>query len=273
MSGLKSGFLVNKFQRIVSYFKDFSAKHLNFLYIFIFCVSIFLLTFQNCKMNEIDEIPLPEAISGDYKIGAIVQVSSDDDIIIEDQALSVNSDITLKFINVDSSSDSYKWTIQRGFQLEKTNEATSANTYQTKFLESGAYDVSANSYDEFGAHKTSASKRFIVGDCTLDDILEIELSSGSLKVDESATFGVKNSDSFSSFNWKITLDSREVTSTESTISVDFSSTDVGSASIEISAAATSAEDSQCLTYRKAQFGVSSISVPYFNPNSSYRWYK
>ena len=214
-------------------------------------------------MNEIDEVPLPEAISGDYKIGAIVQVSSDDDIIIEDQALSVNSDITLKFINVDSSSDSYKWTIQRGFQLKKTNEATSTNTYQTKFLESGAYDVSANSYDEFSAHKTSASKRFIVGDCTLDDILEIELSSGSLKVEESATFGVKDSDSFSSLNWKITLGSREVASTGSTISVDFSSTDVGAASIEVSAA--SAEDSECLTYRKAQFGVSSISVPYFNP--------
>ena len=263
MSGFsKSGFFVDKFQRIVSYFKDSSIRYLNFLYIFVFCVPVFLLTFQNCYIDEIDEISLPEAISGDYKIGVIAQVNSEGDLI-EDQTLSVNSDIKLKFINADPDSDNYKWTIKRGFESLKAEESTSTNTYLTKFSKSGAYDVSANSYDELGAHKTSANKRFIVGDCALDDILEIELSSGSLKVGESATFGVRDSDNFSSFNWKITLGSREVTSTESTISVDISSIDVGSSLIEVSA--VSAENSQCLTYRKVQVAVGSTLDPYFNP--------
>ena len=265
MSGFsKSGFFVDKFQRIVSYFKDSSIRYLNFLYIFVFCVPVFLLTFQNCYIDEIDEISLPEAISGDYKIGVIAQINSEGDLI-EDQTLSVNSDITLKFINADPDSDSYKWTIKRGFESLKAEESTSTNTYLTKFSKSGAYDVSANSYDEFGAHKTSANKRFIVGDCALDDILEIELSSGSLKVGESATFGVRDSDSFSSFNWKITLPSREVTSTANTISVELSSTDVGSSLIEVSAVSSDPLKSQCLTYRKAQVAVGSTLAPYFNP--------
>ena len=109
--------------------------------------------------------------------------------------------------------------------------STSTNTYQTNFSESGAHDVFANSYKSTEL-KTRASKRFIIGtSCLASDILEIELSSetaASFKIGESgsATFVLKDSDSFSSIQWKATLPSGQVVTNDDgvdTLTVDLSS--------------------------------------------------
>ena len=152
--------------------------------------------------------------------------------------------------------------------------STSTNTYQTNFSESGAHDVFANSYKSTEL-KTRASKRFIIGtSCLASDILEIELSSetaASFKIGESgsATFVLKDSDSFSSIQWKATLPSGQVVTNDDgadTLTVDLSSeTTSGSLVIEVSAENT--ERSGCLTYRKKEITVTSNTRPYFNPLS------
>ena len=242
----KSHFYSDQLQKVTSFFKYSSAKYLNILYIVVFCVPIFLMTFQNCKIT--DE-PLPEepiTSPGDnpryspwdilkdkskninYEIGFIVQINLENGDFIEDQLLPTNSDITFKLLNADPKSDNYKWTIKRGFESIITDASTQTGTYLMKFSELGSYDVFANSY-KATEHKTRASKRFVVGEsCSLSDILEIELlpeNSASFKVGESghSTFGLRDSSNFSSIKWKATLPSGQIIENEDGVDPEFDS--------------------------------------------------
>ena len=276
---LKKHFLSRKLQKVVSLCKNSSPKYLNFLYIVIFCIPIFLITFQNCKFDKDPQNNAPlgtkPSPTGSSRIGSISQINPENGNLIENQTLSVNSNVTFKFFNVDPSSDTYKWTITRGFDSLVTDASTTTDTYKTQFSQLGAHDVFANSYKGTDL-KTQASKRFVVGDsCSLDDILEIELSSesaSSFKVGESGTgtFVLKDSEDFSSINWKATLPSgTSVTNeaNEDTLTVDLSSESAGTLVIEVSAVSSDASKAGCLTYRKREIDVSSNLTPYLNPIS------
>ena len=165
--------------------------------------------------------------------------------------------------------------LKEALNLLKTDEATSTGTYQTKFLKSGVHDVFANSYKSTEL-KTRASKRFIIGEsCSASDILEIEIlseSASSFKIGDSgsATFALKNSDSFSSIQWRATLPSGQVVTNEEeedTLTVlDLSSEENhGTLVIEVSATSSEATKTECLTYRKKEVIVTSNTRPYLNP--------
>ena len=279
----KSHFYSEQLQKVISFFKYSSAKYLNMLYIIVFCIPIFLVTFQNCKIT--DE-PLPEeplTSPGDnpkdnpkninYEIGFIVQINPENGSFVEDQLLPINSDISFKLLNVDPKSDNYKWIIKRGFESIVTDASTQTGTYLMKFSELGSYDVFASSY-EATEHKTRASKRFVVGEsCSLNDILEIELlpeTSASFKVGESghSTFGLRDNSNFSSIKWKATLPSGQIIENEDgvdTLAVDLSSESQGLLVIEVSATSSDVSKSECLTYRRKEVIVTSNVRPYFNP--------
>ena len=103
-------------------------------------------------------------------------------------------------------------------------------------------------------------------ECSLTDILEIFLESGSLTVGQTATFGLKNAIDFSNIIWKVTLPSstEEINEDDSeSIELDFTNESTGSVTIEVSA--EDPDNSDCLTYRKQVLQVSSNSKPHFNP--------
>ena len=251
---------------------------MNFLYIAIFSIPIFLFSFQNCKTNNVNS-PLKGPTATDninYKIGDILQVDITSEEPIENQFLPINSDIKFKFSGADPDSDSYKWTIQRGFDSIKTDDPTTVDTYQTKFSKLGTYDISANAYHSTNL-KTRASKRFVVGEsCSPGDILEIELLSenaATFKIGASgyAVFALRDGANFTSIKWKVTLPSGQVIENEEdtdTLEVDLSSEgNNGALVVEVSATSTDTSKTECLTYRKKEVIVTSNTRPYFNPLS------
>ena len=273
-------YIHDKQQKIASSFKGSVFKYINtnFLYILAVFIPVFLLTFQNCQMNDITDKPFEGSKSADeinYNIGQIVEIDPTDESFMADRLLSANTDITFKMLNADPVSNNYKWTIKRGFDSIVTDASTTTDKYQTKFSELGAHDVFTTSYQSTEA-KTKASKRFVVGEsCSLNDILEIELlseSAASFKVGDSgsATFVLKDSANFSSIKWKTTLPSGQVITNEEdtdTLEVDLSSESAGTLVIEVSAISSDESKSECLTYRKKELVVTSNVRPYFNPPS------
>ena len=287
----KNYFLNHQLRGAISFFKNTHPKYLNYLYIVAFCVPVLLLTFQNCRMDDLIETSLDGSKSAgeiSYDVGQIVEIDPTDDSFTEDRLLPANSDITFKIVNVDPVSDSYKWTIKRGFDYVVTDASTNKDTYQTSFSNFGSHDIFAISYQSTEV-KTRASKRVVVGSsCSLNDILEIELlseSAASFKVGDSgsATFSLKDSTNFSSIQWKATLPSGQVITNEEeeeeeeeedtdTFEIDLSSESTGTLVVQVSAIVISSDDSnssenECLTYRKKEFVVGSNVTPYFNPLS------
>ena len=277
----KNYFLNHQLRRAISFFKNTHPKYLNYLYIIAFCVPVLLLTFQNCKMDDLIESSLDGSKFADevsYDVGQIVEIDPTDESFTEDRLLPANSDITFKIVNVDPVSDSYKWTIKRGFDYVVTGASTNEDTYQTSFSNFGSHDIFAVSYQSTEV-KTRASKRVVVGSsCSLNDILEIELlseSAASFKVGDSgsATFSLKDSTNFSSIQWKATLPSGQVitneedTDTTDTLEIDLSSESAGTLVIEASAISSDSSENECLTYRKKELAIGSSVRPYFNPLS------
>ena len=266
------------------YYKNLTSKHplllthtlvLLFLYI-----PIFLLTFQNCsfddtlskssltKNSESSKTNTNDTNEGqdgssksDYSYGYIIPLDLVNGDIIDGQ-IPINQKINLKFEKAHPKSDNYKWSIQRGFDFLKTNDVTKTNIYQYTFSEAGAYDVFSDSYEQ-ESHKTKASRRLIVGeDCSLNDVVEIEVLPGYLTGNEPFTqFRLRDSENFSTINWKFTLPtSKEVKEETGTdISLDLSSE---SGTLDIEVVTSHKQRSQCLIYRKANVPLHSI---YFNP--------
>ena len=217
------------------------------------------LTRDSNRDNDEKESPEPD----DQGFGYIVQVDSNGDVL-EDNLISIDTETNLKFINAHSDSDSYEWTITRGFESIVTNDPATLETYETTFTKSGAYDILAESY-QGETLLNSASKRFVIGaDCDLNDILEIEVLSGSLTVDGSATFGLKDSGNLSSIKWKATLPSGNVTE-ETADTVELSFENKGTLVVESSATDSDSSKSECLIYRKQTLNVTFNLNPHFNP--------
>ncbi len=167
----------NKIRGSVVFFKNLRGKSSNLMYLFmIFVVPIFLIAFQNCKTTGLDTSLLDsgEGVSN-YDRGHIVRIDTETDDFIEEGLLPIDTDIKMKFINAHEDADTYRWTINRGFDPIVSDASTNEETYTTQFSQVGAYDVFADSY-ESGTFLRSASKRFVAGQsCSLTDILEIDL--------------------------------------------------------------------------------------------------
>ncbi len=272
MKKLKT-FYQNKLQDIVFAVKKMPNSQFC-VYITIFTLPFLLMTYQGCRKNDLNTSPSEfmetdkepsEPITYDQGHGYIVQIDIATEDVVEDSLISIDSKTKFKFINAHSNSDSYKWTITRGFESIVTNDPVTLDTYETTFSQSGAYDVFTESYQN-ETLLNSASKRFVAGDsCDLTDILEIELLSGSLTADSSATFSLKDSDNFSSTKWKVTFPSGDIVEeTANTIELSFDENE-GALVIESSATSSDPSKSECLTYRRQNFNVTSSLNPHFNP--------
>ena len=285
MNKLKDYF-INRIKSFTILFKNPKTHPSYLIYILlIFIAPIFLMTFQNCKATNLDTSSIGSGEStlsdSNYNKGHIIRIDTETDEFIEDELLLIDTDIKMKFINAHEDADSYKWTINRGFEVTVDEASTDDETYQTQFAQVGAYDVLAKSY-ESETFLRSASKRFVAGEsCSLTDILEIELSSGSLQVGQSATFDLRYSDEFSSTKWKATLpsgsvieqtaeeedseeeDEEEEDTDPNTLDISFENESEGSLLIEVSA--SHVDRSDCLTYRKQSLNLTSTKRPHFNP--------
>ena len=240
----------------------------NFLYLIPLILVLFLsLVFQNCS-STVSQFPndlfSAQTPSDDGYIIAYLP-SEDGSIVAEDQFL-INSNVKLKVMDSHSDSESFKWEITRAFEAITNGEVTTTEAeYQYQFTQSGSYDILAKSYDRSDL-LTLASKRIVIGeDCSVTDILEIILESGSLTVGQTATFGLKNATDFSNIIWKVTLPFSEVTSEDDSESIELNLTNQSAGPIIIEISAEDPDYSSCITYRKQILELSSVSTPHFNP--------
>ena len=248
--------------------KHFLLSFNNVFYLFLLTSLLLLLVFQNCSSNPSQDPNLFSEQTASNDKGYIIAYlpSEDENIAIEDHFL-IDTDVKLKVMNSHSDSEDFKWKITRAFEtITDGEETTTESEYQHKFEQYGSYDVFATSYKNSDL-LTVASKRLVIGEeCSLTDVLEIFLESGSLTVGQTATFGLKNATDFSNIIWKVTLPSstQEINEDDSeSIELDFTNESTGSVTIEVSA--EDPNNSDCLTYRKQVLQVSSNSKPHFNP--------
>ena len=248
--------------------KHFLLSFNNVFYLFLLTSLLLLLVFQNCSSNPSQDPNLFSEQTASNDKGYIIAYlpSEDESISIEDQFL-IDSDVKLKVMNSHSDSEDFKWKITRAFEtITDGEETTTESEYQYQFKKSGSYDVFATSYKNSDL-LTVASKRLVIGEeCSLTDVLEIFLESGSLTVGQTATFELKNAIDFSNIIWKVTLPSSTGETNEDdseSIELDFTDESTGSVTIEVSA--EDPDNSDCLTYRKQILQVSSNSKPHFNP--------
>ena len=248
--------------------KHFLLSFNNVFYIILLASLLLLLAFQNCSSNLTQAPNLFSEQTASNDKGYIIAYlpSEDESSVIEDQFL-IDSDVKLKVMNSHSDSENFKWKITRAFETVTDGEETTTKPeYQHKFEQYGSYDIFATSYKSSDL-LTVASKKLVIGEeCSLTDVLEIFLESGSLTVGQTATFELKNAIDFSNIIWKITLPSstQEINEDDSeSIELDFTDESTGFVTIEVSA--EDPDNSDCLTYRKQVLQVSSNSKPHFNP--------
>ncbi len=248
--------------------KHFLLSFNNAFYLLLLASLFLLLAFQNCGSNvsQAPNLFSEQTVSNDKGYIIAYLPSEDESISIEDYFL-IDSDVKLKVMNSHSDSEDFKWKITRAFEtITDGEETTTEPEYQHKFEQYGSYDIFATSYKSSDL-LTVASKRLVIGEeCSLTDVLEIFLESGSLTVGQTATFELKNAIDFSNILWKVTLPSSTEETNEDdseSIELDFTNESAGSVTIEVSA--EDPDNSDCLTYRKQVLQVSSNSKPHFNP--------
>ncbi len=248
--------------------KHFLLSFNNAFYLLLLASLLLLLAFQNCGSN-ISQAPnlfSEQTVSNDKGYIIAYLPSEDESISIEDYFL-IDSDVKLKVMNSHSDSENFKWKITRSFETVTDGEETTTEPeYQYQFKKPGSYDIFATSYKNSDL-LTVASKKLVIGEeCSLTDVLEIFLESGSLTVGQTATFELKNATDFSNIIWKVTLpSSTEETNEDDSESIELDFTDESTGSVTIEVSAEDPDNSDCLTYRKQVLQVSSNSKPHFNP--------
>ena len=264
---------IMKFFRVIKKRKRNIKKHFllsfnNVFYLLLLTSLLLLLAFQNCSSNlsQAPNLFSEERVSNDKGYIIAYLPSEDESLSIEDHFL-IDSGVKLKVMNSHSDSENFKWKITRAFEtITDGEEATTEPEYQYQFKKSGSYDIFAASYKDSDL-LTLASKRLVIGEeCSLTDVLDIFLESGSLTAGQTATFELKNATDFSNIVWKATLPSSTVINDDDdseSIELDLTDESTGSVTIEVSA--EDPDNSDCLTYRKQVLQVSSNSKPHFNP--------
>ena len=190
-----------------SFIKKFNSvyKYLSFIFLFILVSG-----FQNCYPDYSGKSQASQSVSRD-SISTIPTEVSGTGSSLSGNRFSINTNLTLTIENIPSESSEAHWSVNRGFESVIDNAKTVGGQSQHTFTKAGAYDISVIFYQNVQDFLTpigSASKRVVVGDqCDATKILEMALTSGSLVAGQTATFGVKNENSFSGISWKATLPS------------------------------------------------------------------
>ena len=250
-------------------------------------ISVNLFLFQNCEPNKsnsrLDSNSQQQQQSDDnqqqqseshltsYGRGAIAFIDEEGSEINTVSHFSANSNVIMKLAHFHPSSNQFKWTITRGFEIIANEITTNSPTYKHRLTQMGVYNVFVQSYNTGNAESllTQAAKRVVIGEaCSPPDILEIELQSGSLSLGSLATLTLQDASLFSSVQWRMILPSQEIIISEgSNTRVDLSSlSSTGTMTVEVAANPTDPTRSQCLTYRKKELQVSKDAAPYFNPS-------
>ena len=201
--------------------KHFLLSFNNTFYIILLASLFLLLAFQNCGSNvsQAPNLFSEQTVSNDKGYIIAYLPSEDESISIEDHFL-IDTDVKLKVMNSHSDSEDFKWKITRAFEIVTDGEETTTEPeYQYQFKKPGSYDIFATSYKNSDL-LTVASKKLVIGEeCSLTDVLEIFLESGSLTVGQTATFELKNATDFSNIIWKVTLPSSTEETTKMIVKV------------------------------------------------------
>ena len=234
------------------------------------CIGFLVVVFQNCKSETIStsttsqEPENPEAPSSlSYEKGQVIAYLSSEGEGMPKDRFDVNADVYLKMRHVHPNADNFKWTITRGFESIVDSQITNQNEYQHRFTQTGSYILFATAHQGSSSDSlTQSIKRIVVGaECHLENILEIELQSGSFTSDSSATLTLRDASDFTDITWKVTLPSREQIFNGATLTIDLTGEPSGPLIIEVSAV----DSAGCLVYRKKEIQVTENLQAYINP--------
>ncbi len=238
------------------------------LYIIVLvCIGFFVVVFQNCKSDTVSTSktsqPGDSGSSLSYERGYIIaHLPSEGEGMSKDK-FDLNTDVHLKMKHVHPDANNFKWSVTRGFESIVDSQTKNQNKYQHRFTQIGSYTVLATAY-QGGRLLTSSNKQIVIGaECPLDNILEIELQSGSFTSDSSVTLTLRDASDFTDIAWKVTLPSSPSKQdfNGATLTVDLTGESSGSLIIEVSAV----DSAGCLVYRKKELQVTENLQPYINP--------
>ena len=257
-------------------------------------VALFLLifSFQNCKEGNLNnngdtdkasEIPNsdqtttsttltdpliePVVNPNSPPLGSLIAYLSDDTQKTPKDEFDSEEQVTLEFIEFHRSSNSFQWTISRGFETITESQVTTQSDYKTSFSQKGAYDIFSTSHIAGDPKILSrASKRLTIGaECDPSEILEIKVGSGSLVKGETVTLELENSQLFNNVNWKIQQDSQSLLEqTQQSVTVNLPEQGESSLIVEVTAVSNDSTRDQCITYRKKELQVNENAKPHFN---------
>ena len=269
-------------------FFSFKNKRLNHIAYPAFAVLFLcLVMFQNCKTADIittdkastEDTPAsvptthpttssttPPTPPSNQPLGSLTSyLQGDTQKALKDQ-FNVGQTAALEFINFHQQSQSFQWTVSRGFAVITNAQATSSSTFQTTLNQKGAYDVLSTSHSSNSDVLSRANKRLIAGaECDPSHILEIKLQSGSLYKGQTVTFTLDNTQDSAQINWKVQQSSQNPVEQNNQSSITVNLADqVGTLTVEVTAVDADTQKSSCLTYRKQEFSVGNNLEPHFD---------
>ncbi len=246
-----------------------------------------IFSFQNCKEGNIDNgnnvessetpdttqpitptDPTFEPVKPNSPpLGSLIAYLSDDTEKTPQDEFDSQQQVILEFIEFHRSSNSFQWTISRGFETITEPQVTTQSNYETSFSQKGAYDAFSTSHIAGDPKILSrASKRLTIGEeCDPSEILEIKVGSGSLVKGGTVTLELENSQLFNNVSWKIQQDSQSLLAeTQQTATVSLPEQGGSSLIVEVTAVSNDSTRDQCMIYRKKELQVNENAKPHFN---------
>ena len=297
MSGGKENNTNTKKKNLYSCLKPYKSlflsknQKLNQVGYFVFFALFFLiLSFQNCKGGNIDttgsnvesskasddvltdstpDPTLAEPVvnpNSSPPLGSLIAYLSDDTEKIPEDEFDSEEQVILEFIKFHRNSNSFQWTISRGFETITESKVTTQSNYETSFSQKGAYDIFSTSHIRAGDPKilSLASKRLTIGaECDPSEILEIKVGSGSLVKGGTVTLELEDSELFSNVSWKIQQDSEDLLE-QKTATVSLPEQGESSLIVEVAALSNDSTRDECMIYRKKEFPINESAKPHFN---------
>ena len=265
-------------------------QKLNYIgYFVFFTLFLLILSFQNCKGGNIDtgtdvgaskipdptqpttptdpKSPDPVVDPNSPPLGSLIAYLSSDTEKTPKDEFDAEEQVILEFIKSHRSSDSFQWTISRGFETIDAKVTTQSN-YETSFSQKGAYDILSTSHIAGDSKVLSrASKRLTIGEeCDPSEILEIKVGSGSLVKGQTVTLELENSQLFNTISWKIQQDSQTLLEQTQQTTATVSLPEQGGSSliVEVTAVSSDSTRSECMIYRKKELQVNENAKPHFD---------
>ena len=247
------------------------------------CITFLMVAFQNCTSDTVStnsrgpQPELPGELPGEppgttsslsYENGQIIAYLPSEGESMPKDRFDINADVHLKMRHVHPDADNFKWTITRGFDSIVNSKTINQNEYQHRFTQTGSHILFATAHQGSSSDLlTQSIKRIVVGaECHLENILEMQLQSGSFTSDSSATLTLRDASDFTDITWKVILPSGQSDQSErifngATLTIDLTGEQSGALIIEVSAV----DSDGCLVYRKKELQVTENLQAYINP--------